>query len=245
MKSLRYLFIVTILLIACSLIRDCACNRESKPQAPTVITGSSDIVKPENTLIESSTNPVTATIGQNVSKGSPKTSFKAVTASGKDYTEVFREALDDAIKKAERDRAAFAKEKDSLKRAAMYANAIAPRLFTHTFNEKDLTATVSGISSGTVEDLKIDYTVTHPAPQKYYYIMADGKVGVNTDVNTGLNSGLWRTGLSVVNSGLWYAGISVVNDGKESYSGGVTSVGAQKYITLGYSTRLFKIKKKK
>ena len=228
MKPL-YKILTVSTLIACAVVaKRCACSRESKPEYPTVTTGSSDIVKPENTLIESSTNPALATIGQNVSKGSVKTSVKAVSASGADYTEQYREAIADLIARNERDKAAFAKEKDSLKRAAMYANAIAPRLFTHTFNEKDLTATVSGISSGTVEALKIDYTVTHPAPQKYYNIMADGKVGVNTELN----------------AGLWYAGASVVNDGKESYSGGVTSVGDQKYITLGYSMRLFKVRKK-
>ena len=226
MKPLYKILTVSVL-IACAIVaKKCACDRESKPEAPTVTTGSSDIVKPENTLIESTTKPATATIGQNVSKGSAKKSTKSV--SGTDYTEQYREAIADLIARNERDKSAFAKEKDSLKRAAMYANAIAPRLFTHTFNEKDLTATVSGISSGTVEALKIDYTVTHPAPQKYYYIMADGKFGVNTELN----------------AGLWYAGASVVNDGKESYSGGVTSVGAQKYITLGYSTRLFKVRKK-
>lgn len=229
MKPL-YKILTISALIACAVVaKKCTCDRESKPEAPTVTTGSSDIVKPENTLIESSTNPASATIGQNVSKESAKTTIKAVTASGTDYTEQYREAIADLIARNERDKTAFAKEKDSLKRAAMYAKAIAPRLFTHTFNEKDLTATVSGISSGTVEALKIDYTVTHPAPQKYYYIMADGKIGVNTELN----------------AGLWYAGASVVNDGKESYSGGLTSVGNQKYITLGYSTRLFEIKKKK
>lgn len=228
MKSLRYLFIVTILLIACSLIRDCACDRQSKPEAPTVTTGSSDIVKPENTLIESSTNPASATIGQNVSKETAKTSFKAVTASGTDYTEVFREALDTELKKHQKDVEAFAKEKDSLKRIAMYANAIAPRLFTHTFNEKDLTATVSGISSGPVEALKIDYTVTHPAPSEYINVLAQGQIGTNK----GLSQGLYNIGLLVD------------NNGKQAYSIGVIQAGSERYFVAGYYPRLFKVKKK-
>jgi hypothetical protein len=83
--------------------------------------------------------------------------------------------------------AAFANANDSLQQI-IYSKTLAPKLFTHTFDNDTLKATVKGIvANGEVDKLKLDYTIKAKnidvkVPQKVFSLLGGVEAGMSINL---------------------------------------------------------------
>jgi hypothetical protein len=125
--------------------------------------------------------------------------------------------------------AAFSNANDSLQQI-IYSKVIGPKLFSHTFNNDTLNATVKGIvANGEVDKLKLDYTIKTRSidvkvPQTVFRLMGGVEAGMSKSFNN-FNA--------------------KANIGFQNKKGNIITISADsdQRFYLGYSMSIFSIKR--
>ena len=216
------------------------CFRKSNSDSQQIITvkhakivGSTSIVKPESKPLEVNYSNG-STNGPNnayLSGKSSATPFKNNTStSGPDNSERWKHIADSLLNENIRMQVAFAKSKnkDSLYREAIKINA-----FTHTWDNDTLKATVSGLSRGTVEGLKLDYTIKPTTEQikvpiTTFRLLAGGGLGINKDLS----------------QATYKVNLGFQNKKGNIIRGSYQQIGSEKFGLLEYDFSIFSIKSK-
>lgn len=216
--------IIAIALILFFMPTDCSCRGKKEIVVPE-IKGSTTIVNPESKPItnvdsvfnsSNNSNSSTGTKNAQVQKEAEywKAEAKRLLAENQDMDNAFRNA------------------NDSLQQL-LYSKAIQINSFTHTWDNDTLKATVFGISRGTVERIKLDYTIKErkiqiPKEKEVVLrLLGGGGFGMNTELN--------QTVLK--------ANLGLQNKKGNIIRGSFEKIGSQQFWIAEYDFSIFTIKR--
>lgn len=156
------------------------CNGGSSTTTVTIpaVSGTMEIVKPKN-------NPIV--INANKTANMQKSFGQNLSNYDKSEYDKLQKRLQELMKENESLDNAFQYANDSLQQV-IYRQAIQLNAFTHTWDNDTLKATVSGISRGVVQSIKLDYTIKErkqeiKVPVTVFRLLAGGGYGLNKEMN--------------------------------------------------------------
>ncbi len=115
---------------------------------------------------------------------------------------------------------------------AMYNKAIQLKEFSNSFNDKNMTAIMSGLVRGEVQSMKLDYTlkpqtISAPVKETYLRFLLGAGVGVNKDLN----------------QGTWKVDFDVQNARGNQYTSSYQKIGNEQYFLGGFKLSVWNWKK--
>ena len=115
---------------------------------------------------------------------------------------------------------------------AMYNKSIQLKEFSNSFDDKNITAIMSGLVRGEVQSMKLDYTlkpqtISAPVKETYLRFLIGAGVGVNKDLNQGVLK----------------ANLSVQNARGNIYRGSFEKIGNQQFYLAEYDFSILNLKK--
>lgn len=178
-KMTRLIVMSMLLLLAFLLGQKCSCSKERAVQVVKEQKGKFESVKPVSIKItqrpvfekSSTTNRKLQTVWRNMSKNDlsnfDKELINKLQLQNQQLTEKYKQAS------------------DSL-RLAMFEEAKELKIFNQTFENEQIKIDVGGVSSGTVEQLGVDYTIKEqriPVKQRVFAFKLGAEYGNTTQLN--------------------------------------------------------------